>query len=265
LTDGVSNGELRPSGEPSLPGVEEWRRLPHAEILRRGAESLGMALSDDRIGVCLRCLDLLLDWNRKVNLTAIRDPEDALVKHFLDSMAAASLLPEKRDARLADVGTGAGFPGVALKIVRPDLKLLLLDSGKKRLDFLEAVVRELGLRDAETLHARAEDAGRDPAYREKFDVVTARAVADLRTLAELCLPLTKPGGRFLALKGPQGEAEHREAQSAIAKLGGKLREARALTLPFLNESRLILAYEKVRPTPSRYPRPFAEIRRNPLT
>lgn len=229
-----------------------------------GASELGISLTDAQQGPCLRYLDLLMEWNGRMNLTAVRDPHEALVKHFLDSMTAAPLLPEGEGIRVADVGTGAGFPGLVLKILRPDLRLLLLDSLKKRLTFLEAVAGELDLSGVETLHARAEDAGRNPACRERFDVVLARAVAEMRTLSELCLPLVRAGGRFVAMKGPKGGEEQRDAAGAQRKLGARLLETRPANLPYLNEERLLIVLHKERPTPPRYPRRPSEIQREPL-
>jgi 16S rRNA (guanine527-N7)-methyltransferase len=222
-----------------------------------------VALSEDQVVRCLRYLELLLEWNTRVNLTAIRDPHEAVVKHFLDSLTLAPLLPG-REFSMVDVGTGAGFPGMVVKILRPDVRLTLLDSLKKRLAFLEAVSGELGLDAVETLHARAEDAGRDARYREKFDVAAARAVADVRTLSELCLPLVRVGGRFLAMKGPRAEGEQDAAAGAQRKLGGTYEGAHLVALPFTQDSRTVLVIRKDRPTPARYPRRPAEIKRLPL-
>lgn len=233
-------------------------------MLTEGAEKLGISLTDDHQRQCLRYLDLLMEWNGKMNLTAIRDPSEAIVKHFLDSMTLIPLLPNTPRLRMADVGTGAGFPGLVLKILRHDLRLLLLDSLNKRLHFLQVVVENLGLEDVETLHARAEDAGRDSSIRGQFDVVTARAVAELSVLAEYCLPLARVGGLFLAMKGPRGEEELNSARESIRKLGGEVENIHPISLPYFDEPRIILSTKKVKPTPARYPRKPAEIKKSPL-
>ncbi|MBW3622514.1 MAG: 16S rRNA (guanine(527)-N(7))-methyltransferase RsmG [Armatimonadetes bacterium] len=238
--------------------------MPPEGLLERGAAELGVALSEGQRRQCLRYLDLLLEWNARMNLTAVRDPREAVIKHFLDSLTALPLLPEMPSPRVADVGTGAGFPGLVLKIFRPDLRLTLLDSLKKRLGFLEAVAADLNMDGVETLHARAEDAGRDSAFRERFDLAVARAVAEMRVLGELCLPLVRVNGTFLAMKGPRGADEQESATDALRKLGGQFVETRPVTLPFLEESRLLVVVRKERPTPSRYPRRPADIQKKPL-
>jgi 16S rRNA (guanine527-N7)-methyltransferase len=212
---------------------------------------------------CLRYLELLLEWNARMNLTAVRDPHEAIVKHYLDSMTALPLLP-RGDFSLIDVGTGAGFPGLVIGIMRPEIRLTLLDSLKKRLGFLDALSRELGMERVETVHARAEDAGRAPRYRERFDVAAARAVAEMRVLSELCLPFVRVGGQFLAMKGPKGAEEQSAAADAQRKLCGREEEARTLVLPFVGEARMLITVRKERPTPTRYPRRPAEIQKQPL-
>ena len=205
---------------------------------------------------------LLVEWNEKMNLTAITDPEGMLVKHFVDSLTLAPFLPEGGFS-LIDVGTGAGFPGVPVAILRPDCRLTLLDSLNKRLTFLETLCREVGVT-ATRVHARAEEGGRQAALRDRFDVATARAVAGLPLLCEYCLPFVKPGGRFLALKGPDGEAELVSAKKALIELKGKPEQVVSLTLPGDNQRRLI-AIRKTAPTPPPYPRPTAKIAKNPLS
>ena len=211
---------------------------------------------------------LLVEWNEKMNLTAITDPIGVAVKHFADSLTAAPLLPEGKFS-LIDVGTGAGFPGVPLALLRDDCRLTLLDSLNKRLTFLGAVCREVGL-NANLVHARAEEGGRKPELREKFDVATARAVAALPTLCEYCLPFVKVGGRFIALKGPDGDREQEAAARAVAILGGKFVGAKTLTLPETPEegvepmARRLVEIAKVKPTPKAYPRQSAKIAKQPL-
>ena len=204
---------------------------------------------------------LLVEWNEKMNLTAITQPRDIVIKHFLDSILALKAVELPQGASLVDVGSGAGFPSVPMLILRPDLKLTLLDSLNKRLIFLEALLQELGL-EATRLHARAEDAGKG-AQRQKFDCATARAVAQLNKLCEYCLPLVKEGGTFLALKGADAQAEADAAAKAIKLLGGSLQEAKAYTLPD-GDKRALLVIKKISQTPPKYPRPSAQISEAPL-
>ncbi len=242
--------------------------------LREQAAAMGVTVTPE----AAEKLDLyavrLVETNRNVNLTAITDPEGILVKHFLDSLSLAPLLTERAAGlsgalSLVDVGTGAGFPGVPLAIVCPSLRLTLLDSLQKRLTFLDSLCRELGI-PAALVHARAEEAGRKPELREQFDVATARAVAGLPVLCEYLLPLLKPGGQMIAMKGPDGETELADAARAIALLGGRSGMAKRLTLPPApapgeeTALRLLLLIDKIEPTPAAYPRPTPKIAKKPL-
>lgn len=202
--------------------------------------------------------DLLIDWNEKINLTAITQYDEVMTKHFEDSISGMSLVPQ--NASLCDVGTGAGFPGVPLKIVRDDIKLTLMDSLNKRVNFLQTVSDSLGLA-ADCIHTRAEDAGKGK-YRESFDVVTARAVARLNTLCEYCLPLVKVGGKFLAYKALV-EEELAESQKAIKILGGKVDTICKFDLSN-GDSRSIVVITKVSPTPNKYPRGKGKERSAPI-
>ena len=210
---------------------------------------------------------LLVQWNERMNLTAITDPEGILRKHFVDSLTALPHLPAG-PCRLIDVGTGAGFPGVPLAVVRGALQLTLLDSLNKRLGFLRELCAALEL-PVTLIHARAEEGGRQPALREQFDVATARAVAALPVLAEYCLPFVKQGGRFIAMKGPEGEAEAAAAAKAVARLGGAPAKVHTVLLPVppdgeAAEERRLLVIDKIAATPPAYPRPSAKIARQPL-
>ena len=234
--------------------------------LKKYAAEYGVTV-DDIAAEQLDCYArLLVEWNEKMNLTAITEPEQIVVKHFVDSLTAVPLLPKKDFVSLIDVGTGAGFPAIPLAIVCKNLQVTLLDSLNKRLLFLQEVCRELGL-SAKTVHARAEDGGKDPALREKFDVATARAVAALPTLLEYCLPFCKVGGVFLAMKGPESDAEFEAAKTAVSVLGAKEKAAHSLWLPCVNgekQERRIFVFEKVKPTPPKYPRPTAKIKKEAL-
>lgn len=222
----------------------------------------------------LRCyLELLCEWNRKFNLTAIHDPDEILVKHFLDSMSCAAAFDFGSAQKLADIGTGAGFPGLVLKIAFPHLDVTLIDAVQKRLSFLDRVCEELGLNSVRTLHARVEDAaalpgapGRplQPTLREQFDVVTARAVARLNVLSEWTLPFCRAGGHVVAMKGPEVAEEVAEASPAIRTLGGGVPHIVELSLPETDIGRSLVTIPKVRPTPRAYPRPPGSARKSPL-
>lgn len=204
-----------------------------------------------------RYCQLLQEWNQRMNLTAITDDQGVAEKHFLDSLLPLTLWELPRGARLVDVGTGAGFPAVPIKLLRPDIQITLLDSLQKRLTFLEAVCCQLGIQ-AELLHARAEDAGRDPARRERYDVATSRAVAGMDLLAEYCLPLVRPGGVLLALKGSGGAAEARAGAAMVERCGGTLRAVKKYALPS-GDRRTLVVVEKTAPTPKGYPRTPAQL------
>lgn len=204
-----------------------------------------------------RYCQLLQEWNQRMNLTAITDDQGVAEKHFLDSLLPLTLWELPRGARLVDVGTGAGFPAVPIKLLRPDIQITLLDSLQKRLTFLEAVCGQLGIQ-AELLHARAEDAGRDPARRERYDVATSRAVAGMDLLAEYCLPLVRPGGVLLALKGSGGAAEARAGAAMVERCGGTLRAVKKYALPS-GDRRTLVVVEKTAPTPKGYPRTPAQL------
>ncbi len=238
------------------------------EIFARVAHQYGVEVSGETIERLDIYARLLVEWNEKMNLTAITDPVGIAVKHFADSLTAAPLLPDGAFS-LIDVGTGAGFPGVPLALLRPDCKLTLLDSLNKRLVFLETVCREVGL-PVTLIHARAEEGGQNPALREKYDVACARAVAALPTLSEYCLPFVKVGGRFIALKGPDADRELEDARRCVGVLGGKIVGTQALTIPSAPiegvepMERRLVHIEKIKHTPATYPRHGSKIKKNPL-
>lgn len=237
--------------------------LDKARLVALAAE-YGAALTPEQAEQCDIYARLLTEWNEKMNLTAITAPEEMLVKHFVDSLTLAPELPQGTFS-LIDVGTGAGFPGVPIAILRPDCRVTLLDSLNKRLVFLETLCRELGL-SVTRVHARAEEGGRKPELREQFDVATARAVAALPLLCEYCLPFVKVGGVFLALKGPDADAELSGAKRALSELRGKAEAVVPLTLPLADGSisqRRIVRVRKLSPVPDKYPRPSAKIAKQP--
>lgn len=205
---------------------------------------------------------LLLEWNEKINLTAITEPEEVVCKHFTDCAALLRFLPLQAGQRLIDVGTGAGFPGMVLKILVPHAKITLLDGHAKRFLFLKDFMQQTGLF-CETLHSRAELAAKQPAYREQFDYATARAVAALPVLAEYCLPFVKPNGSFVAMKGPDALEETKAAKNALKLLGAAPAVATAYTLPDGSE-RTVIACKKISQTLPKYPRASAKITKQPL-
>lgn len=232
--------------------------------LQAGASALNLRLDARQTDQLRGYLHLLLEWNQRFNLTAIDEPSEVIDKHFLDSLACTVALDLTRVERLVDVGTGAGFPGIVLKIAFPHLELLLLDSVEKRLRFLQRVAESLRLTGVTTAHSRAEDAGRDRRWRGAFDLATARAVARLNTLAEYCLPLVRVGGNFLAMKGPDIQDELAEAEVALQKLGAGAPLVRTLTLPGTSIGRSLVLAPKARPTPREYPRLAGTPKKHPL-
>ena len=234
-------------------------------LLRDCCEQMGVSLGEEQTQQFMTYLSLLLEWNEKMNLTAITEPREVVLKHFADCLSLVPWVEWKRGMRVIDVGTGAGFPGIPVKLVRPEIELTLLDSLQKRIGFLREVGAELGLEGVEYVHSRAEDGGQNPLYREKFDLCVSRAVANLSVLAEYCLPFVKVGGRLAALKGPDATVEAAEAAGALAKLGGSLVEVRDIVIPHTDLSHRLVFIEKIAPTPKRYPRNAGKIKKEPLT
>ncbi len=209
---------------------------------------------------------MLIEVNEHVNLTRITEEDEVYLKHFYDSITPLFTFGAvfKDGATLCDVGAGAGFPSIPLKILKPGLKITIVDSLQKRLNFLKDLISELGLTDVELVHGRAEDVGQNKLYRERFDIVTARAVARMSVLSEYCLPLVKKGGYFVALKGPKAEDELDDGKKALEVLGGKLIKDEELTLPASEEERTLVLVQKVKSTPKKYPRQAGTPRRKPI-
>lgn len=228
-------------------------------ILREGLTALSLPAGG--VPALLRYADLLAEKNKVMNLTAITEPDEVARLHFLDS-AALLALADLRGKAVVDVGTGAGFPGLPLKILEPSIRLTLLDAQRKRVDFLREVCRELGLEDVECVHERAEVFAQE--RRESFDLAVSRAVAALPVLAELCLPLVKPGGQFLAMKPVDTGEELNSAGRAVQILGGRMEKPMDYTLPGTEVRRRLVILTKIAETPKKYPRTFAKIKKNPL-
>ena len=206
--------------------------------------------------------ELLIETNKSFNLTAIKEPDDVTVKHFADCLAIFKYVNIPENAKIIDVGTGAGFPGLVLKLARPDINMTFLDSTKKKLGFIENVLNECGV-NGETLHMRAEEAAKLSKYREQFDFATARAVAALPVLSEYCLPFVKHGGSFVSMKSAESNEEMEAARKAIGILGGKINEDIVFDL-VENMPRRIITIKKNSQTPTKYPRPSAQIAKKPL-
>ena len=238
-------------------------------VLEQNKDEICVPLSGETIMSFRKYAEMLKEKNKVMNLTSITDDEGIAMKHFVDSLTIAPIIEKERDAKqkmgitLIDVGTGAGFPGIPLKINDRSIKLTLLDSLAKRLNFLKDVAAELGLEKVDFVHSRAEDAGRDPKYREKFDVATARAVANLPVLCEYCLPFVKKGGCFIAMKGKL-EEELESGKKAIALLGGEIEEVKEFTLPGTDINRTIVVIRKVKQTPKSYPRQAGKPAKDPI-
>lgn len=231
------------------------------EILETGFAALGISPDEKAIEKYRIYYSRLTETNKVMNLTAIEGEEDVARLHFLDC-AALLTLTDFKGKRVTDIGTGAGFPGLALKISEPSMKLCLLDSLDKRIGFLRGLCSELGFEDVECIHARAEEI--PEGMRDESDIVVSRAVARLNLLCELCLPYVKPGGVFIAMKGPDCEEELNEAKSAIKLLGGKIGECRSITVPGTDIVHSAIVIKKLSNTPARFPRRWAQIKKQPL-
>jgi 16S rRNA (guanine527-N7)-methyltransferase len=232
-----------------------WTTAEAIALLRASAQTrLGLTLSQRQLEAFAWYLDELVRESARQNLTAVHDPPGIVVKHFLDSLTLVPLLGPTTSARLVDVGSGAGFPGLPLRIACSGLRLTMIEATGKKVDFCRQVAAGLSLKGVEVLHARAEEVGRDPRHRQSHDVATARAVASLPVLLEFLLPLVRVGGRVLAQKGESAPAEAHQSQRALDLLGGRLRQLHPVELPGVVEARYIVEVEKVAATPEAYPR-----------
>lgn len=234
------------------------------ELLKLSFEEMGIPLTEKMSDNFSEYSRLLRKWNEVMNLTAITDENEIVLKHFADSASVIKYMDIPEGATALDIGTGAGFPGLPIKIVRGDIKMTLVDSLNKRVNFLKTVCDELKLEDIECIHARAEELSRNKEKREGFDFCFSRAVAALNVLAEYCLPFVKVGGYLAALKGPNAYNEIEEAKKAISLLGGEISEVKEIEIPYTDLKHTLVIVKKIKPTSSTYPRKGASISKKPI-
>lgn len=227
-------------------------------------KTLNILLTDQQIDQFIRYYEMLVEWNGFMNLTGITEYEEVMKKHFIDSLTLVKIFDVSKTCTVMDVGTGAGFPGLALKIAFPDMQITLLDSLNKRIQFLNAVINELGLQGVCTLHGRAEDYAKPGQFRESFDLCVSRAVANLASLSEYCLPFVKVGGCFVSYKSEKVNEELAASKNAIYLLGGKISKSENFTLPDSDIFRNLICIEKVQPTSKKYPRKAGIPTKEPL-
>ena len=232
------------------------------EVLLKKTQKINIKINNDQIHKFYKYMQLLLEWNEKINLTAITDENEIILKHFVDSLTVLKYINE--NDKIIDVGTGAGFPGIPIAIMMPNVIITLLDSLNKRINFLNKAIKELDLKNVETIHFRSEDCGKDMLYREKYDISIARAVANLSTLSEYLLPFVKIGGKMICMKGSEIEEELKNAEYAIKELGGEFVLKDEFKLPDSDIKRNIIIVKKVKYTPKIYPRKAGLPSKEPL-
>lgn len=237
----------------------------NTEQFEKDLTALGVSLSPEQIQQFLTYYEMLVEWNEVMNLTAITEYEEVMKKHFVDSLSLVQTFDVNKKVSVIDVGTGAGFPGLALKIAYPNMKVTLLDSLNKRINFLNAVIENLGLTDVETVHGRAEDFAKPGKLREKYDLCVSRAVANLTTLSEYCLPFVKVGGEFISYKSEKITEEMESAKKAISLLGGKFDRSKDFYLPDSDIYRNLVVIKKVKETPKKFPRKAGLPSKEPLS
>lgn len=238
--------------------------MQYFDLMKMACDDVSMPFDEAKYNKFITYKDLLKEWNEKINLTAITEDEQIIKKHFIDCIKAFYLSQFKEVKSVIDVGTGAGFPGLPIAIMRDDIEVTLLDSLNKRVNFLNEVKNSLELKNVKTIHSRAEDGARQKQLRENFDIATSRAVANMCVLSELCMPYVKVGGYFIALKGPAIEDELKDAQNAIATLGGKLLKVIPVAIEGTELNHNLVVVQKIKQTPMIYPRKAGSITKKPL-
>lgn len=234
------------------------------DLMKVAANDVGLELTEVQYEQFIKYMRLVQEWNEKINLTAITEDEEFVKKHFIDCIKAFKSDAINNAKSIIDVGTGAGFPGMPIAILHPTAKITLLDSLNKRINFLNLVVRELGLTNVTTIHSRAEDGARNPKLREKFDVATSRAVANMAVLSEFCMPYVKKGGYFVALKGPSIDEELANGSNAIKILGGELKGIIEINIEETDLKHNIVEVKKIKECPKTYPRKAGTVNKKPL-
>ena len=229
-----------------------------------GLSELNICLSDEQKSQFIKYYEMLVEKNKVMNLTAITEFDEVIEKHFLDSLALSTIMDLHQSLYVLDIGTGAGFPGIPLKIAFPELNIVLMDSLQKRVKFLQEVIDELGFTDIQAIHGRAEETGRNKLYREQFDLCVSRAVANITTLSEYCLPFVKEGGRFISYKSSSIDEELEEGKKGIFLLGGKVSDLHKFQLPDSDLQRSFVVIDKVKKTPKAYPRKAGTPSKDPL-
>ena len=236
--------------------------MQYFKIMDTACEDVGLEFDEEKYNKFIKYKDILKFWNNKINLTTIVEDEDIIKKHFIDCVKIFKFSQLRDISNVIDIGTGAGFPGIPMKIVNPKIKVVLLDSLNKRINFLNQVISDIELNDIKCIHGRAEDFSKDIGYREKFDAAVSRAVANLTVLSEFCIPYIKLGGYFVAMKGPSVEDEINESKKAVSILGGKIEDIIKIENDDLNHNLVVI--KKIKRTPNMYPRKAGMVSKKPL-
>lgn len=238
--------------------------MEYFDILEEACTDIGLEFTKEKYDQFMKYKDLIQEWNKKVNLTSIKEDEEIIKKHFIDSIKIFKFKEVKNAKTIIDIGTGGGFPGIPMKIVNPDCEMVLLDSLNKRINFLNIVINDLGLKNISTIHGRAEDFAVKSEYREKFDVVVSRAVANMTVLSEFCLPYVNLGKHFVALKGPSVDEELRESKRALSVLGGEVEKLIPVKIEGSDLEHNLVVIKKIKTTPKQYPRKAGTANKKPL-